>query len=104
MPVFNQDLLNNDQMVEQIQVLREEREMFVAEVRAELNATIASMRKEMEVTYATASAAIKHVTDAAKQRVAALERELAEVRAKLSRYEVLDAFWKAERSSTDTLN
>lgn len=89
MPMFGQDFLNNDQMAEQIQVLREEHEIFVAEVKSELDATIASTR-------ATARASIQRVTDAAKQRIATLERELAEVRAKLSRYEMLDAVREAQ--------
>jgi hypothetical protein len=86
-----------DQLMDQFREARAEHNIAAANMKAEFNAEIAELRREL---LAHCDACVAQIKAVFETEVATLQRQLAEARAELSKVQIA----KRERSETATLN
>ena len=84
-----------DQFIDQFREARAEHNVAAAKMKAEFNAEIAELRREL---LAHRDACVAQIKTVFEKEVATLQRQLAEARAELSKLQMLDA----SQSGNDT--
>jgi hypothetical protein len=90
-----------DQLMDQFREARAEHNIAAAKMKAEFNADIAELRREL---LAQPDDTVTQVKAKYEKEVATLQRQLAEARAEVSKLQMLDAFATWERDKPTRLN